>query len=464
MLCTRLRQRRHAVPILQRPHSRTRWPSVSEDGRHSGHERDPGLHRRRGGGRRLVGVERMHRNRLRRGRYRRREAATTRRRRAAAAAAPAHRRGLARGPTRWMALGRLARGASGAFAAGRPAIEPERAVTCTPPACGGAACNESSRPSSEETRNCPSPAWTIGAWGSWSTCSATECGVAGHQVRTRTVTCPCASGNCPTPKPAERETQSCAGACSGCAEQTLSWGSGCSDTASAASSGATASLTNEASCRSGAATFTCNDGSWGSAGSGTTCTVTPATNGRCNDAVVNGCAAGVLQDVADVNSVPVWNCLGVCEGTDARCVRFAQLSVSISGSTGSGRGTATATVTGGTPPYAYSWNVLGGEIVGSSTGATISFTYHTGSVAGLWRQHCRRGLRWREWEWQKLFAYAGRRRTTVTLLAGFHRPSERLGKVKEMTDGRGARPAAVGEPRHGGISDGCANEPRASLA
>ena len=305
-----------------------------------------------------------------------------------------------------------------------------RTVSCAAPGCGGNPCDENAKPSTEQTQSCsnpPSPQWTSGEWGPWSQCSASACGARGNQTRTREVSCSCGSSACPDDTmPPERETQGCTGnnplngacgtqvnSCSagtyknaantrpyfkwrcegacggsnadcqlprGCSATRLAWDGGCSANASRASSGSSVTLTTTGSCRSGSATFACSTGSWGSATSAT-CTVTPATNGSCNNAVTNGCTAGTLQDVADTTALAKWNCVGSCGGTTAGCSKskLTPLSVSISVTGSSGRATATATVSGGTPPYTYSWAVVGaGSPQGS--GRSITFSYSSSAV------------------------------------------------------------------------------------
>ena len=296
-----------------------------------------------------------------------------------------------------------------------------RLVQCAAPGCGGNDCDQNTKPSAEETRSCSNPTnpqWTVPVW-EWGSCTATACGARGNKTATRTVSCPCGSNDCPTPKPPEQQIQSCTGndpldgacgtavnSCSpgtyrneantdthikwrcegacrgttadceaprGCSGATLAWGSGCSANASRATSGSSATLTNTASCRTGSATFACSAGSWGSA-TNATCASTP-TNGSCNNAVVNGCAAGSLRDVADTTALSKWSCVGSCNGTTAQCSKskLTALRVSVSVSGGSGQGTATATVSGGTPPYTYSWQVTGAR--GGGTGRSITFSY-----------------------------------------------------------------------------------------
>ena len=309
-----------------------------------------------------------------------------------------------------------------------------RRVICIAPGCGGNPCNPATKPPTRqpgvECSNPPDPQWEIGDW-VWSECSATACGARGNKTGTRTVTCPCGSTECPTPKPGTAQTQNCTGnaplngacgtqvnscahgtyknvpntdthikwrceaACGGttadcqaprgCSATTLEWGSGCSANASRASSGSSVTLTNTKSCRSGSATFACSAGSWGSPTSAT-CTTTAATNGSCNNAVTNGCTAGTLQDVADTTTQSKWECRGSCGGTTAACskAKFSLLSVSISvSSTGRGRGTATASVSGGTSPYTYSWRLIGGSIDGSASGRSISFSYRSGPASAV---------------------------------------------------------------------------------
>ena len=250
--------------------------------------------------------------------------------------------------------------------------ERTRLVPCSPPGCGGAPCNENNKPPLTETQSCsnpPNPAWRKGPWGEWTDCSATACGVPGHQIRTRTVSCPCGSRACPPlDKPAERETQSCTGSCILCLGQTLQWGSGCSATATTTLSRASVNLTNAASCRGGSATFTCNAPDW-SGPTNATCTVTPAVNGRCG--TTTDCVAGTRANVTETTSLLRWSCVGSCDGTTAQCHGIKSLSVSISVSSGS----ATATVSGGTAPYTYTWEVLGASMEGSSSGgASITFS------------------------------------------------------------------------------------------
>ena len=266
----------------------------------------------------------------------------------------------------------------------------------------------------------------------WSECSATACGARGNETGTRTVTCPCGSTECPRPKPGTAQTRSCTGnaplngacgtrvdwcssgtskdeadtanhykwrcegGCGGttaycqsqkppCSGTTLAWSGGCSASASTTRSGSSVTLTTTESCRSGSATFACSAGTWGSATSAT-CTVTPATNGSCNNAVLNGCSSGRLRDVADTTTQSKWECRGSCGGTTAACskAKFSLLSVSISvSSTGRGRGTATASVSGGTSPYTYSWRLIGGSIDGSASGRSISFSYRSGPASAV---------------------------------------------------------------------------------
>ena len=263
-----------------------------------------------------------------------------------------------------------------------------RTVTCAPPGCGGSACNPSAKPSGSQTQSCsnpPSPQWTIGQWGTWSSCSATGCRMPGNQTRTRTVSCPCGSTACPNPKPAEEQTLSCTGTCRECEAETLTWGNDCSARTSTADDGSSVTLANAASCRTGSATFTCNAPDWSSP-TNATCSLT-RTNGSCNNAVTNGCATGTFRDVADTAAQWKWACVGSCDGTTAECSKPKQLSlptVSVSASGSGGRGTATAYVSGGTPPYTYSWSVWGaGSIQGSSSGASVNFTYRSGPASAV---------------------------------------------------------------------------------
>ena len=260
-----------------------------------------------------------------------------------------------------------------------------RRVICIAPGCGGNACDPAIKPpTTEEGAECsnpPNPQWEIDPWGPWSRCSA-ACDAQGNKTRNREVTCSCGSTECPTPKPATQQTDSCTGPpCPprDCAAGSLEWGSNCSARATAAASGSSQTLHNSASCRSGSATFTCDDGAWGSA-TNATCAAIAATNGSCNNTVTNGCTAGTLQDVADTTALAKWNCVGSCGGTTAECVKskLTALSVSISVSGGSGQGTATATVSGGTPPYTYSWEVTGGS--GGRTGRSITFSYERSAL------------------------------------------------------------------------------------
>lgn len=308
-----------------------------------------------------------------------------------------------------------------------------RLVRCAAPGCGGNDCNQNTKPPAEETRSCSNPAspqWIRGQWGAWSECSATACDARGNKRRTRDVSCSCGSTACTGTKPATEQIESCTGnnplngacrsakdacragtwkdgtdtgthfkwrcegGCGGttaycqslkppCSGATLNWGSGCKSTASGTRSGSSTTLTNTAQCRSGSATFACDTGAWGSATSAT-CAATP-TNGSCNNAIVNGCASGTLEDVADTTALSKWSCVGSCDGTTAQCskAKFSLLSVSISVSGGSGSGIATATVSGGTSPYTYSWRVIGGSIVGSASGRSISFSYRSRPAAAV---------------------------------------------------------------------------------
>ena len=265
-----------------------------------------------------------------------------------------------------------------------------RSVTCAPPGCGGNDCDQSVKPAETETVSCSNPSnpqWVKGQWGDWSGCSPSTCGTSGEQEQTRSVSCPCGSTACPAPKPAVVQTRSCANPrCPprDCSRTTLTWSS-CSARASATPHGSSVTLNNTVSCRTGSATFACNDSSWGSATSAT-CTVT-RTNGSCNNAVTNGCSRGTFQDVADTATQSKWRCVGSCDGTTARCSKAKQISapsVSISVSGSGGRGTATAIVSGGTPPYRYSWSVSGaGSAQGGSSGASVSFSYRSGPASAV---------------------------------------------------------------------------------
>ncbi len=165
----------------------------------------------------------------------------------------------------------------------------------------------------------------------------------------------------------------CAGRCGGrtvdcrpppCPSQSVSWGS-CSSRVGPTDAETSVTVSDTASCRSGSATFQCGtDGSWGSATS-TSCTVSPAQNGACS---ATGCSVGTR-----VGGTATWQCRGICGGTTVDCRRPTFFTVSVSVSVSGNTATASAAVSGGTPPYSYSWRVVGsGWVSDPSTGSSLT--------------------------------------------------------------------------------------------
>ena len=317
-------------------------------------------------------------------------------------------------------------------------ISRNRSVTCTLGACGGTtSCDESSKPAETETGACSNLDWIIGE-PSWGACSATECGVAGQQTGTRTVTCPCDNA-CSAPKPATSLTRACTGnsprdgvwqtggwgpwsacddstceksrtqavtcvqpGCGGkpCDENTkpaereteecsdppdpqwvikTDWGpwSDCSTKVCGAQGNQTRTRTVGCECDSTA----CPSNEEPASLETQSCIGNTAENGQCGTAV-NDCSAGSFTDVADNPFQWKWSCVGACGGTTDQCSSIRDLSVSISVSSASrGQATATASVSGGTAPYTYSWSVRGAGADERSSGASITFSYRSGPAS-----------------------------------------------------------------------------------
>ena len=244
-----------------------------------------------------------------------------------------------------------------------------RTCSLPSPGCGGSSC--SGRPSRGCTGSDPRDGvWQTGNWGPWGRClrSGESC----MQTRSRDVTCiqpGCGGAACPaSTKPRASESRSCA--CIPppyCPNTTLSWGSSCSSGVGRTPAGTAVTLSDTASCRSGSATFQCSSsGNWGSA-TNASCTVSPAQNGACS---VTGCSAGTR-----VGGTATWQCRGLCGGTTVDCHRPTFFTVGVSVSVSGNTATASAVVSGGTPPYSYSWRVVSpGWVADPSTGPSLSLT------------------------------------------------------------------------------------------
>ena len=241
-----------------------------------------------------------------------------------------------------------------------------RTCSLPSPGCGGSNC--SGRSSRGCTGSDPKDGvWQTGNWGPWGRClrSGQSC----TQTRSRRVTCiqpGCGGAACPaSTKPRASESRSCR--CVPCPSTTLSWGSSCSSGVGRTPAGTTVTLSDTASCRSGSATFQCSSsGNWGSA-TNASCTVSPAQNGACS---VTGCSAGTR-----VGGTATWQCRGLCGGTTVDCHRPTFFTVGVSVSVSGNTATASAVVSGGTPPYSYSWRVVSpGWVADPSTGPSLSLT------------------------------------------------------------------------------------------